>query len=84
MKWTMKNGETIEVSDMTKAHAMNVINLLIRDNSANDVLNIILLGLEKSKVLNNTEVKLHGDMAQQWNDMNEEHDIMDDMDMFDM
>jgi len=84
MKWTMKNGETIEVSDMTKAHAMNVINLLIRDNSANDVLNVILLGLEKSKVLNNTKVELHGDMAQQWTDMNEEHDIMDDMDMFDM
>ena len=87
MKWTMKNGETIEVSDMTKGHAHNTIMFLLKQNDSKDLLNLILIGndiVKKSQVKKNTEVKLHGDMAQQWNDMNKEHDIMDDMDMFDM
>jgi len=81
MKWTMKNGKTIEVSDMTENHAMNVIQMLIRQNSTKDLLNVILIGSASAKrdlVEKNTEVTIHGDMAQQWNDMNEEHDYHED------
>lgn len=73
----MKNRKQIEVSDMTENHAMNVINMIIRQNSPKDLLNVILMGVEKSKVLD-PEVTLRGDMAQQWNDMNEKYDIDSD------
>ena len=35
---------------------------------------------ELENIVNSREVTLNGDMAQQFNDMNEEHDFMDDMD----
>ena len=87
MKWKMKDGGQIEVSEMTKSHAHNTIMFLLKQNDPKDLLNLMLIGndiVKKSQVKKNTEVKLHGDMAQQWNDMNEENDFMDDMDMFDM
>jgi hypothetical protein len=87
MKWKMKNGEQIEVSKMTKDHAHNTIMFLLKQNDPKDLLNLILIGndiVKKNQVKKNTEVTLRGDMAQQWNDMNEEHDFMDDMSMFDM
>ena len=77
MIWKMKHGRQIEVSDMTENHAMNTINMIIRENSPKDLLNIILIGsasAKKNLVKKNTEVTVRGDMAQQWNDMNEKHD----------
>ena len=75
--WTMRNGQKISIDDMDEQHVRNSLKMILRK-------------LEKAeaelmtKPVASREVTLNGDMAQQWNDMNEEHDIMDDMDMFDM
>jgi hypothetical protein len=86
MIWKMKNGRKIEVSDMTENHAMNIINMIIRQNSPKDLLDLILIesaGVKRNLVKKKTEVIVRGDMAQQWNDINEEHDFLDEMDPWD-
>lgn len=46
MKWTMKNGQQIEVSNMTDAHAKNALNMVINNISAKDALDLLLRGIE--------------------------------------
>tara|TARA_R110000765_G_scaffold37143_2_gene82431 strand:+ start:2537 stop:2785 length:249 start_codon:yes stop_codon:yes gene_type:complete len=75
--WIMRNGQKISIDDMDEQHVRNSLKMILRK-------------LEKTKAelmtkpVRSREVTLNGDMAQQFNDMNEEHDIMDDMDPFDI
>ena len=74
--WTMRNGQKISIDDMDEQHVRNSLKMVLRK-----------LAKAKAELMTKPvryrEVTLNGDMAQQFNDMNEEHDIMDDMDPFD-
>ena len=65
--WTMRNGQKISVDDMDEQHVRNSLKMVLRK-------------LEKAKAelmnkpVKSREVTLNGDMAQQWNDMNEDAD----------
>ena len=71
--WTMKNGQKINVDDMDEQHVRNSLKMVLRK-----------LAKAKAELMSKSvasrKVTLNGDMAQQFNDMNEEHDFMDDMD----
>ena len=68
--WTMRNGQKISVDDMDEQHVRNSLKMVLRK-------------LEKAKAelmnkpVKSREVTLNGDMAQQWNDMNEDADYGD-------
>ena len=74
--WTMRNGQKISVDDMDEQHLRNSLKMVLRK-------------LEKAKAelmnkpVKSREVTLNGDMAQQWNDMNEDADMFDAFDTFD-
>ena len=65
--WTMRNGQKISIDDMDEQHVRNSLKMVLRK-------------LEKAeaelmtKPVKSREVTLNGDMAQQWNDMNEDAD----------
>jgi hypothetical protein len=75
MKWTTKNGESIEVSDMYNEHVERVLLMLIKNNGPHKILEAVLYAKkicdekEESK-----EVTLNGDMAQAFNDSYEENE----------
>ena len=78
MKWTMKDGQKIDVDDMSDQHVRNALKMVLRK-------------LEKvetelrAKSVRSRVVTLNGEMAQLWNDMNEEErDFMDDMEPWDL
>lgn len=67
--WTTKNGEKISVDDMDLTHLRNTLKMIIHNARKN---------AEARKETHS--VTLHGEMAQQWNDINEEHDMHNDCD----
>jgi hypothetical protein len=73
MKWTTKEGKTLNVKDMDDGHARRCIEMAIRNNSLQKVFALILEGRKsllkkKAKAKAKQEFKLNGDMAQQFND----------------
>ena len=77
MKWKTQTGKEIEVEDMDDNHALNTVNMLMRNSTPQIILECILVG--RKKLLDdikskNTFVKytieLNGDMAQEFNDTN--------------
>ena len=68
--WTMGNGQKISVDDMDEQHVRNALKMVLRKLAkAKTEL--------KAKSVKSREITLNGDMAQQWNDMNEEADLCD-------
>ena len=65
--WTMRNGQKISVDDMDEQHVRNSLKMVLRK-----------LAKAKAELMTkpvkSREVTLNGDMAQQWNDMNEDAD----------
>ena len=68
--WTMRNGQKISIDDMDEQHVRNTLKM-------------VLCKLAKAKAelmtkpVRSREVTLNGDMAQQFNDMNEDADYGD-------
>tara|TARA_Y100000590_G_scaffold449434_1_gene587527 strand:+ start:151 stop:384 length:234 start_codon:yes stop_codon:yes gene_type:complete len=60
MKWTTREGKTLNVKDMDDNHARNTINMLIKNHSPQVILECILRG----EIL---EQKPLGDMAEEFN-----------------
>ena len=69
MNWKTKEGKEIEVKDMTSSHAENCILMLIRNNGPHKILEALLYTYQKDSGTKSKEVKLNGDMAQEFNDM---------------
>jgi len=68
--WTMRNGQKISIDDMDEQHVRNSLKMVLRK-----------LAKAKAELMTkpvkSREVTLNGDMAQQWNDMNEDADYGD-------
>ena len=68
--WTMRNGQKISINDMDEQHVRNSLKMVLRK-----------LAKAKAELMTkpvkSREVTLNGDMAQQWNDMNEDADYGD-------
>jgi len=81
MKWTTKEGKTLNVKDMDDNHARNTINMLIKNHSPQVILECILRGdiLEQKP----EEFKLNGDIAQMHYDMHMEQEYAPDIDYLD-
>lgn len=67
--WTMKNGEKIDVDNMSVGHLRNTLKMIIRNVEA-------IKAQEKKE---RQEIYLHGEMAQQIN----EQIILEEFDNFD-
>jgi len=73
MKWTMKDGQKIDVDDMSDQHVRNALKMVLRK-------------LEKvetelrAKSVRSRAVTLNGEMAQMFNDANEDYDMHNDCD----
>jgi len=67
--WKMRNGELISVDDMDINHLRNTLKMIIRNNNQR-------VAQKKHKV----EIKLYGDMA---NEFHESHHSDEDDDRFD-
>ena len=71
MKWKTQNNKTLEISDMDDNHARNCINMLIRNNSPQEILLLICEANEarrKAKKKSQSSFQLNGDMAQHFNE----------------
>ena len=68
--WTMGNGQKISVDDMDEQHVRNALKMVLRKLAK-------AKAELKAKSVKSREITLNGDMAQQWNDMNEEADLCD-------
>jgi hypothetical protein len=89
MEWTTKEGKTLNVEDMDDTHACNVIQMLLRNNKPQVLLECLLVGRKKllddielrktKRELVNYHIALQGDMAQDFND-NYPKDEYDDWD----
>mgnify|MGYP003633429208 FL=1 len=68
--WTMRNGQKISIDDMDEQHVRNSLKMVLRK-----------LAKAKAELMTkpvrSREVTLNGDMAQQFNDMNEDADYGD-------
>jgi len=66
----MRNGQKISINDMDEQHVRNSLKMVLRK-----------LAKAKAELMTkpvkSREVTLNGDMAQQWNDMNEDADYGD-------
>jgi len=66
----MRNGQKISIDDMDEQHVRNSLKMVLRK-----------LAKAKAELMTkpvkSREVTLNGDMAQQWNDMNEDADYGD-------
>ena len=60
MKWTTREGKTLNVKDMDNLHATNTIKMLIKNHTPQVILECILRG----EIL---EQKPLGDMAEEFN-----------------
>lgn len=74
MKWTTKEGKTLNVEDMDDNHAYNVMQMLLRNNKPQVLLECLLVGRKKllddaAKRKSNREFELNGDIAQMHYDM---------------
>ena len=74
MKWTMKDGRSIPVDDMKPDHLLNTVNMLIKKHGYRLILKLILRGFkafkdDEARRAKKKEVILNGDMAQQFNDV---------------
>ena len=78
MKWTQRDGSTIEVSDMDDNHLTNTIAILTKKMSKQTLLNVILKGIHTFGEEAIREITLNGDMAQEFNDLNDEPNYYDD------
>jgi hypothetical protein len=75
MKWKTREGKEIEVKDMTSSHAENTVLMLMRNNGPHKILESLLYAYEKYSEENKPqEVVLNGDMAQEFNDMQDNID----------
>jgi len=68
--WTMKNGQKISIDDMDEQHVRNSLKMVLRK-----------LAKAKAELMTkpvaSRKVTLNGDMAQEWNDMNENADMFE-------
>ena len=78
--WIMRNGQKISIDDMDEQHVRNSLKMILRklEKTKAELMTRVKIISEKK-----TEVTLNGDMAQQWNDMNEDTDMFDAFDAFD-
>tara|TARA_R110000764_G_scaffold130666_4_gene218548 strand:- start:4668 stop:4919 length:252 start_codon:yes stop_codon:yes gene_type:complete len=78
--WIMRNGQKISIDDMDEQHVRNSLKMILRklEKTKAELMTRVKIISEKK-----TEVTLNGDMAQQWNDMNEDADMFDAFDAFD-
>jgi len=78
----MKNGQQIDVADMDDNHVQNTINMIMRNNTPRNLLNAILLGVQKAREIDNKhsnrDIEPQGDMAREFN-RTFDHDIHDDI-----
>ena len=72
--WTMKNGQKISVDDIDEQHVRNSLKMVLRKLEKAEA---ELMTRVKITSKRKTEVTLNGDMAQQFNDMNEDADMFD-------
>ena len=77
--WIMRNGQKISIDDMDEQHVRNSLKMILRklEKTKAELMTRVKIISEKK-----TEVTLNGDMAQQWNDMNEDADMFDAFDAF--
>jgi len=68
--WTMQNGQKINVDDMDEQHLRNTLKMVLRKLAKAEAELM-------TKPVRSREVVLNGDMAQQFNDMNEDADYGD-------
>jgi hypothetical protein len=81
MKWTMRNGQQIDVDDMDDNHIKNTINMLRRNIGDRDILKLIIFAKQsiqdEQTNSHNHQVKLNGDMAQEFNNTQDSLDYDD-------
>tara|TARA_R110000850_G_scaffold51957_1_gene126003 strand:- start:224 stop:511 length:288 start_codon:yes stop_codon:yes gene_type:complete len=82
MKWTTQAGKEIEVEDMDDNHALNTVNMLMRNSTPQIILECILVGRKKllddiAKRKAKREFTLQGDIAQMHHDMHMEEEYYD-------
>jgi len=71
--WTMKDGQKISVDDMDEQHVRNSLKMVLRKLAK-------AKAELKTKSVKSKRVTLNGEMAQLWNDTNEENDMHNDCD----
>ena len=73
MKWTTKDGQTLDVMSMDDNHAKNVLAMILRNNDDRDIINLILKGQEAYKAERTTlTIEPQGEIAQMMNEYDEE------------
>ena len=58
--WTMRDGQKIDIDEMSLSHLRNTLKMIVRNN-------------ERRRMLSAT-FKLNGDIAQDFNDMQDSHE----------
>ena len=80
-KWESKDGTIRKIDDMDEDHIRNCINLVSRSIGRKTLLKLLMTGIAnelKKKNKHRNEVVLQGDMAQQFNDIQEQAELEDE------
>lgn len=80
--WKSKDGTVRLIDDMDEDHVRNCINLVSRSIGRKKLLKLIMTAYfeEKERIVHKrrNEITLNGDMAQQFNDIQEQADMEDE------